>query len=134
MIEVDAKTTTYVVLACIIAASGGVLFGYDGGVTGTRVEKILHLQQPLSAVSGPLAEARSLLQVVWSPWNSLAVGFSRSRKVSPAVSTANTMTKLCRHTPLSCISPEPWPVFRLRTSRSTGAAKGMPLCVTASEI
>lgn len=34
MIEVDAKTTTYVVLACIIAASGGVLFGYDGGVTG----------------------------------------------------------------------------------------------------
>lgn len=34
VIEVDAKTTTYVVLACIIAASGGVLFGYDGGVTG----------------------------------------------------------------------------------------------------
>ena len=34
VIDVDAKTTTYVVLACIIAASGGVLFGYDGGVTG----------------------------------------------------------------------------------------------------
>ena len=27
VIEVDAKTTAYVVLACIIAASGGVLFG-----------------------------------------------------------------------------------------------------------
>ena len=34
VIDVDAKTTTYVVLACVIAASGGVLFGYDGGVTG----------------------------------------------------------------------------------------------------
>ncbi|KAL0050450.1 hypothetical protein WJX82_011458 [Trebouxia sp. C0006] len=34
VIDVDAKTTTYVVLACIIAASGGVLFGYDGGTTG----------------------------------------------------------------------------------------------------
>ncbi len=36
VIDVDAKTTAYVVLACIIAASGGVLFGYDGGVTGAR--------------------------------------------------------------------------------------------------
>ena len=35
VIEVDAKTTSYVVLACIIAASGGVLFGFDAGVTGT---------------------------------------------------------------------------------------------------
>lgn len=34
VIDIDAKTTTYVVLACIVAASGGVLFGYDGGVTG----------------------------------------------------------------------------------------------------
>ena len=40
VIDVDAKTTTYVVLACIIAASGGVLFGYDGGVTG---ECLTHL-------------------------------------------------------------------------------------------
>ena len=39
VIDVDAKTTTYVVLACIIAASGGVLFGYDGGVTGERLTK-----------------------------------------------------------------------------------------------
>ena len=36
VIDVDAKTTSYVVLACIIAASGGVLFGYDGGVTGSE--------------------------------------------------------------------------------------------------
>ena len=34
VIDVDAKTTTYVVLACTIAASGGVLIGYDGGTTG----------------------------------------------------------------------------------------------------
>ena len=34
VIEVDAKTTTYVILACLIAASGGLLFGYDAGCTG----------------------------------------------------------------------------------------------------
>ena len=34
VIDIDAKTTAYVVLACIVAASGGVLFGYDGGITG----------------------------------------------------------------------------------------------------
>ena len=33
-IDIDAKTTTYVILACMVAASGGILFGYDGGVTG----------------------------------------------------------------------------------------------------
>ncbi len=41
VIDVDAKTTTYVVLACIIAASGGVLFGYDGGTTGKLLVNIL---------------------------------------------------------------------------------------------
>lgn len=34
VIDIDAKTTTCVVLACVVAASGGMLFGYDGGVTG----------------------------------------------------------------------------------------------------
>ena len=29
-VDVEAKVTVYVVLACTIAASGGVLFGYDG--------------------------------------------------------------------------------------------------------
>ncbi|CAK0787907.1 hypothetical protein CVIRNUC_011129 [Coccomyxa viridis] len=33
-IDVEAKVTVYVVLACTIAASGGVLFGYDAGITG----------------------------------------------------------------------------------------------------
>ena len=41
VIDVDAKTTTYVVLACVIAASGGVLFGYDGGVTGDHNTDVL---------------------------------------------------------------------------------------------
>lgn len=44
VIDVDAKTTTYVVLACIIAASGGVLFGYDGGTTGTPLPT--YIMQP----------------------------------------------------------------------------------------
>ncbi|EIE26164.1 general substrate transporter [Coccomyxa subellipsoidea C-169] len=34
VIDVEAKSTIYVVLACFIAASGGLLFGYDGGCTG----------------------------------------------------------------------------------------------------
>jgi len=29
--DVDAKITVYVALACVVAASGGVLFGYDAG-------------------------------------------------------------------------------------------------------
>ncbi|BDA50848.1 Sugar transport protein MST4 [Coccomyxa sp. Obi] len=34
IVDVDAKMTIYVILACTIAASGGLLFGYDGGCTG----------------------------------------------------------------------------------------------------
>jgi sugar porter (SP) family MFS transporter len=34
VVDIDAKTTVYVVLACLVAASGGLLFGYDGGCTG----------------------------------------------------------------------------------------------------
>eukprot|EP01097_Dermamoeba_algensis_P004702 TRINITY_DN3035_c0_g1_i3.p1 TRINITY_DN3035_c0_g1~~TRINITY_DN3035_c0_g1_i3.p1 ORF type:complete len:504 (+),score=99.45 TRINITY_DN3035_c0_g1_i3:239-1750(+) len=30
----EAKITVYVVITCIVAASGGLLFGFDGGVTG----------------------------------------------------------------------------------------------------
>ncbi len=30
VVDVEAKVTVYVVRACAIAASGGVLFGYDG--------------------------------------------------------------------------------------------------------
>ena len=37
-IDIDAKTTTYVILACMVAASGGILFGYDGGVTGASIK------------------------------------------------------------------------------------------------
>jgi hypothetical protein len=33
-IDIDAKITVYVALACLVAASGGVLFGYDGAATG----------------------------------------------------------------------------------------------------
>ncbi|CAL5224738.1 g7471 [Coccomyxa viridis] len=33
-IEVNANLTVYVALACLVAASGGVLFGYDAGCTG----------------------------------------------------------------------------------------------------
>ena len=37
--EYPGHTTLYVVLACILAASGGLLFGYDIGISG----KPLHL-------------------------------------------------------------------------------------------
>ena len=51
VIDIDAKTTTYVVLACIVAASGGVLFGYDGGVTGTSVAALTSLALILTTPS-----------------------------------------------------------------------------------
>ena len=30
----NGHVTTYVIISCIVAASGGALFGYDNGVTG----------------------------------------------------------------------------------------------------
>ena len=30
----NGVVTTYVITACIVAASGGALFGYDNGITG----------------------------------------------------------------------------------------------------
>ncbi len=30
----NGHVTTYVIVSCIVAASGGALFGYDNGVTG----------------------------------------------------------------------------------------------------
>ncbi len=32
----EGRTTVYVALACILAASGGLLFGYDIGISGTQ--------------------------------------------------------------------------------------------------
>lgn len=33
--QYEGRVTVYVVLACIVAASGGLLFGYDIGISGT---------------------------------------------------------------------------------------------------
>lgn len=30
------KVTTYVIIACIVAATGGSLFGYDVGISGEK--------------------------------------------------------------------------------------------------
>lgn len=48
--DIDAKITVYVALACLVAASGGVLFGYDGAATGPNcpvrnLEGCLTMQQ-----------------------------------------------------------------------------------------
>lgn len=70
VIDVDAKTTTYVVLACVIAASGGVLFGYDGGVTGdhrTRCWLIAGCWGDSAPAISVLLYALHLSQAVWSP-------------------------------------------------------------------
>lgn len=32
--ELDARITPYVIITCIIAASGGLMFGYDIGISG----------------------------------------------------------------------------------------------------
>lgn len=33
-VEFEAKTTPIVIISCIMAASGGLMFGYDVGVSG----------------------------------------------------------------------------------------------------
>ena len=35
--EYQGKVTSYVIIACIVAAVGGSLFGYDIGISGTFV-------------------------------------------------------------------------------------------------
>ncbi len=34
ILQYEGKTTVYVVIVCLVAASGGALFGYDLGITG----------------------------------------------------------------------------------------------------
>lgn len=38
--EFEAKITPIVIISCIMAATGGLMFGYDVGVSGTYVVKI----------------------------------------------------------------------------------------------
>jgi hypothetical protein len=33
-VEFEARITPYVIMTCIIAASGGLMFGYDVGISG----------------------------------------------------------------------------------------------------
>lgn len=35
--EFEAKITPIVVISCILAASGGLMFGYDIGISGTYI-------------------------------------------------------------------------------------------------
>ena len=35
-IDIDARVTAYVVMSCVIAAFGGILFGYDAGTDSTH--------------------------------------------------------------------------------------------------
>lgn len=40
--QYEGRVTVYVVLACIVAASGGLLFGYDIGISGTIVRNSVY--------------------------------------------------------------------------------------------
>lgn len=33
----DGRTTFFVLLTCVLAASGGLMFGYDVGISGTYI-------------------------------------------------------------------------------------------------
>lgn len=39
--EFEAKITPIVVISCILAASGGLMFGYDIGISGTYIRDCL---------------------------------------------------------------------------------------------
>lgn len=39
----EGRTTVYVALACVVAASGGLIFGYDIGISGTHISTTLHI-------------------------------------------------------------------------------------------
>ena len=52
----------FVILACIIAASGGILFGYDGGITG-GVESM----EQFKTWQDPQVLLHSHVYLVWLP-------------------------------------------------------------------
>lgn len=33
-VDIEARITAYVIITCIMAASGGLMFGYDIGISG----------------------------------------------------------------------------------------------------
>ena len=39
----NGRVTSFVVLSCIVAGSGGILFGYDLGISGTPHTFLLYL-------------------------------------------------------------------------------------------
>lgn len=96
VIDINAKTTTYVVLACVVAASGGVLFGYDGGITGAFSLTCTAYQRRDQHIVA--------LQVGWRPWNSSRRGSFRVVKAMTAC-IADTIISLSRLILPSCILP-----------------------------
>jgi hypothetical protein len=53
-VEFEAKITPIVIISCIMAATGGLMFGYDVGISGTPGE-LLDLIHLLAHVSPVLA-------------------------------------------------------------------------------
>jgi hypothetical protein len=44
-VECSGHVTPFVVLSCVVSGSGGVLFGYDLGISGASGYSHLHLQR-----------------------------------------------------------------------------------------
>jgi hypothetical protein len=42
--DYPGKLTMFVLFACVVAATGGLIFGYDIGISGTRAS---HVARPL---------------------------------------------------------------------------------------
>jgi len=48
--DYPGSTTLYVILACILAASGGLMFGYDIGISGTTPLSLIISKKVISGI------------------------------------------------------------------------------------
>jgi hypothetical protein len=59
-VEFEAKITPIVIISCIMAATGGLMFGYDVGISGNAAGELL-ISSDLLMFSIPYAWVYSLL-------------------------------------------------------------------------
>jgi len=48
-VEFEAKITPIVIISCIMAATGGLMFGYDVGISGTPASSSISSISPILA-------------------------------------------------------------------------------------
>ena len=136
------KLTGYVFLTCVVAASGGMLFGKNAAALGGWME-VLGSKQDLAHGCGwvheqqmrtdhcllPTQAMTEESQVASLSWSHLPESSFPTQWASQTpTSTASMMTSYCKHLHQSCTSLELWQLFLLVTSQPSTGGPGQVPC------